>query len=109
MNKKIYIISFIFLGFILNIFFYIISDNYRYFLQSIKWNNQYEVNDNFKIKLNNLVKKNTSSKNTEIEEESIFSWLKNNFWEQKQQKTNNKKEKKKKKYNKYNKRKRKTK
>jgi len=80
MNKKIYIISFIFLGFILNIFFYVISDNYRYFLQSLKnKDNTYNINDDFEIKLNNLVPQDISSEDNE--EESIFSGLKNNFWE----------------------------
>jgi hypothetical protein len=74
MNKKIYIIFFVLLGFILNIFFYIFSENYRYFLKSLKSDN-YNLNDEFQIKLDKIVKEN---KETE-EEDSIFSGLKNDF------------------------------
>lgn len=78
MNNKIYILFFILLWFILNIFFYLLSDNYRYFLQSLKSNNtKYSVNDKFKIDVDSLVKENKIK-----EDESIFSWLAKDFSEE---------------------------
>jgi len=76
MNKKIYIIFFILLWFILNIFFYIFSENYRYFMQSLKYDdNKYKVDDRFKIKIP------IKEENKKQDNETIFSWLKENFWE----------------------------
>ncbi len=72
-NQKIYVISFILLWFVLNIFLYIFSDNYRYFLQSLK-NDNIKVDDKFDIKLENL------DKNYNIQEQDdLFSWLAEDF------------------------------
>ena len=81
MNKKIYIIFFVLIWFILNIFFYLLSDNYRYFLQSLKYDNkEYKIDDKFKIEIPDVVKneKNNSKDN-------IFSWLSENFGETKKE------------------------
>lgn len=79
MNKNIYIISLILIWFILNIFFFMLSDNYRYFLQSLKYENEseYKIDDKFKISIPNLENEKEVSNN-----ESIFSWLSSNFWEE---------------------------
>jgi len=77
MDKKIYIIFFILIWFVLNIFFYLFSDNYRYFMQSLKYDKkEYKIDDKFKIKIpdTKVEKENTN--------ESIFSWLSDNFWEE---------------------------
>lgn len=80
MNKKIYIIFFILIWFILNIFFYLVSDSYRYFMQDLHSDNKkYIIDDRFKINIshNENIEKSTSREN------SIFSWLNRNFWENK--------------------------
>jgi len=88
MNKKLYILFFVLFGFILNIIFYIISDDYRYFLQSLKQENKYDINDDFKIDLNSIViDKQIDKKN----EDSIFAWLSRDFWNKKREKQENKK------------------
>jgi len=76
MNKKIYIISFILLWFILNIFFYLISNNYRYFLQSLKYEDiEYKVDDKFKIEIPDYKKQDKNNDRSN----NIFSWLSEDF------------------------------
>lgn len=90
MNKNIYIIFFILIWFVLNIFFYIFSSNYRYFLQSLKYDEvkDYKIDDQFKISIWDLDNK-IENKNPEIDKEnSIFAWLSNNFWEDNVKHTN---------------------
>lgn len=83
MNKRINIIFLILVWFILNIFFFMFSDNYRYFLQSLKydWSEVYKIDDRFNIKINNLSEDFIKEEN--IENDNLFSWLSNNFWEDK--------------------------
>ena len=79
MNKKIYIIFLVLVWFILNIFFYLLSDNYRYFLQSLKYDDitDYKVNDEFKIDILDLEKDVVKAP-----KDNLFSWLSDNFWEE---------------------------
>ena len=79
MNKKIYIMSLILVWFILNIFFYLLSDNYRYFLQSLKYDDvrDYKINDEFKIEILDLKKDEVKPV-----KDNLFSWLSDNFWEE---------------------------
>ena len=79
MNKKIYIIFLVLVWFILNIFFYLLSDNYRYFLQSLKYDDvtDYKVNDEFKIEILDLEKDIVKPP-----KDNLFSWLSDNFWEE---------------------------
>jgi len=74
MNKKIYILIFILIWFILNIIFFMFSDNYRYFLQSLKYDNtpEYKVDDKYKISI-------TDEYEEIVNENDLFSWLSNNF------------------------------
>ena len=84
MNKKFYIIFFILIWFILNIFFYLLSDNYRYFMQSMKYdNNDYKIDDKFKIEIPDIEEEKNDSK------DNIFSWLNENFWTKNQKKIDN--------------------
>jgi len=86
MNKNIYIISLILIWFVINIFFYVFSSNYRYFLQSIKYDEvkNYQVDDNFKISIWQLDNKkdNTWSSGTYVSD-NLFSWLSNDFGDDK--------------------------
>ena len=79
MDKKIYIIFLVLVWFILNIFFYLLSDNYRYFLQSLKYDDitDYKVNDEFKIDILDLEKDVVKAP-----KDNLFSWLSDNFWEE---------------------------
>jgi len=77
MNKKIHIFSFILIWFILNIIFFMFSDNYRYFLQSLKYDKdvKYKINDEFKISIEDTYK----DINTDNKQNDLFTWLSNNF------------------------------
>lgn len=90
MNKKIHILSFILIWFLLNIIFFIFSDNYRYFLQSLKYDNspEYEVDDKLKISIT------WDYKNNDIEENDLFTWLSNDFVDETIEETTPKKTKK---------------
>jgi len=79
MNKKIHVISFVLIWFILNIFFFMFSENYRYFLESLKYdeNKEYKVNDRFNISVNDLSENTNNIKDIE---RNIFDWLSTDFW-----------------------------
>ena len=83
MNKRIYIISLIFIWFILNILLYLVSSNYRYFLQSLKYDDfqEYNINDDFKISIKDLDKQDWDIDKENDKENSIFAWLSNDFWD----------------------------
>lgn len=83
MNKKIYIFLFVLVWFILNIFLYLISSNYRYFLQSLKYEDfkEYNVSDEFKISIKDL-ELNNEENLEKTNKDNIFAWLSSNFWDE---------------------------
>ena len=80
MNKRIYIFLLVLIWFILNILLYLVSSNYRYFLQSLKYDDfsSYEVNDEFKISIKDLEQDNIEGNK---DKDSIFAGLSSDFWD----------------------------
>ncbi len=74
MTKKIHIFLLVFAWFILNIFLFIFSDNYRYFLQSLRHSDtiQWNTDDRYKISIENDYSRQNI--NDDIWDD-IFSWL----------------------------------